>query len=117
MFYLFPAMQPQLLPLLSTLPDQTQSIYQLLSLLEQKANSLLQHICRAGNGSIPKPPKKGNLKKKDKDRSHHNDDHEQPSSSTHDPVAAERTAEEKLARFVIHLILEFKLILKKELNL
>lgn len=93
-------MQPQLLPLLTTLPDQSQSIYQLLSLLEQQANALLQHICRAGNGSIPKPPKKGQTKK-NKDRSHHVDGHDQPSSSSsshHDAIAAERTAEEKLAR-------------------
>ena len=56
---------------------------------------LLQHICKAGNGSIPKPPKK-DTSKKNKDRG---DGHEEPGSSSDILKAkSERTAEEKLAR-------------------
>lgn len=65
-----------------------------------QANVLLQHICKAGNGSIPKPPKKESSgSKKNKDRVHQ---HEEEPSSSNDALAvkkAERTAEEKLARW------------------
>ena len=62
---------------------------------EIQANVLLQHICKAGNGSIPKPPRK-ETSKKSKDRG---DAHEDVSTSA-DVLKAklERTAEEKLAR-------------------
>ena len=60
-----------------------------------QANVLLQHICKAGNGSIPKPPKKESSKKS-KDRG---DAHEEPGSSSDlHKAKSERTAEEKLAR-------------------
>lgn len=48
------SLQPALVPLLAKLPNQTQSIYELLKELEEKANVMLTHICKAGNGSIPK---------------------------------------------------------------
>ena len=61
---------------------------------------LLQHICKAGNGSIPKPAKK-ETSKKSKDRSHNYHDDEPTSSADVLSVkTAERTAEEKLARYV-----------------
>ncbi|XP_033739227.1 uncharacterized protein LOC117326577 [Pecten maximus] len=49
------ARQRQLLPLLCSLSNQTLSIYQLLEQLEKKASLILKHMCKAGNGSVPRP--------------------------------------------------------------
>ena len=92
----FLAMQDILLPLCGSLPDQSQSLYQLLQILDQKvycrediklqsesfttfcyklqANTLLQHICKAGNGSIPKTRSWGspkNVSPSNKKSKHH----------------------------------------------
>ena len=62
-----------------------------------QASVLLQHICKAGNGSIPKPPKResntGN--KKGRERGSYQQDTSLASAS--DPQAV-CSAEEKLAR-------------------
>lgn len=91
------ALQPQLVPLLGQLCDQQESIYQLLSNLEQKANVLLHHICKAGNGCIPKPPKKEGIvvSKRSKDRA---TSPAEPSVSSSGDMYGAATAEEKLAR-------------------
>ncbi|XP_074643918.1 uncharacterized protein LOC141900782 [Tubulanus polymorphus] len=52
------AMQPKLLPLLAQLPGQIHSVYQLLENLERMASVLLQRMCKAGNGSVPKGAKR-----------------------------------------------------------
>ncbi|XP_066299443.1 uncharacterized protein [Branchiostoma lanceolatum] len=49
---------PQLVKLLCALPDQDKSVYLLLEGLEQKARTMLQHMHKAANGSIPKKPEK-----------------------------------------------------------
>ncbi|XP_078658151.1 uncharacterized protein LOC144903640 isoform X7 [Branchiostoma floridae x Branchiostoma belcheri] len=49
---------PQLVKLLCALPDQDKSVYMLLEGLEQKARTMLQHMHKAANGSIPKKPEK-----------------------------------------------------------
>jgi len=41
---LFLALQPQLVPLLGKLPDQQESIYQLLANLEQKVEIVISHF-------------------------------------------------------------------------
>ncbi|KAK3091318.1 hypothetical protein FSP39_018889 [Pinctada imbricata] len=48
------ARQRQFLPLLCSLPNQSMSLYQLLEQIEVKASLLLKHLCKAGNGSVPK---------------------------------------------------------------
>ncbi|ELU17166.1 hypothetical protein CAPTEDRAFT_195632 [Capitella teleta] len=90
------ALQPQLVPLLCLLTDQPSSIYQLLSTLEQKACALLQHICKAGNGSIPKPPKKEHniFSKKGRERPAY----QLENMAGMADVQASYSAEEKLAR-------------------
>ncbi|XP_013420743.1 baculoviral IAP repeat-containing protein 6 isoform X2 [Lingula anatina] len=93
------ALQPQLVPLLWVLPDQAASVYHLLENLEKKANVLLQHVCRAGNGCIPQAPKgKEKEKKKNKEKNS-----SLPSTSTGTSIGENRPAEEKLAREFINL--------------
>ena len=68
-----------------------------------QANVLLQHICKVGNGSIPKPPKKEREMKKSKDKlvgTPSTNSAETPSTSAATSHASEHTAEEKLARYV-----------------
>ncbi|KAK2179061.1 hypothetical protein NP493_516g01000 [Ridgeia piscesae] len=107
------AMQPQLVALIGGLPNQSKSLHLLISLLDQKASTLLMHICKVGNGSVPKPLKKGCMVgKKSKEKGSKTSS---PSSSPEDKAnsvqemhlpsvlvsaagASERTAEEKLAR-------------------
>lgn len=91
------ALQPQLVPLLGKLIDQQESIYQLLANLEQKANVLLHHICKAGNGCIPKPPKKEGVvtTKRSKERVAPPSEHSVALNTDSHGAAS---AEEKLAR-------------------
>jgi len=91
------ALQPQLVPLLGRLTNQQESVYQHLSNLEQKANTLLHHICKAGNGCIPKPPKREGhtASKRSKERTNSPQEHpHMPGGDSHGAA----TAEEKLAR-------------------
>ena len=67
--------------------------------VRSQANVLLHHICKAGNGCIPKPPKKEGLltSKRSKERTANVAEHAMASSSDTHGAA---TAEEKLARCV-----------------
>lgn len=59
---------------------------------------LLHHICKAGNGCIPKPPKKEGVvvSKRNKERA---TSPTEPSVSSSTDTYGAATAEEKLARF------------------
>ncbi|KAK2145923.1 hypothetical protein LSH36_647g01017 [Paralvinella palmiformis] len=101
------ALQNQLVPLLGSLSDQDESLYSLLKGLERKANILLQHICKTGNGSIPKPLKKepspscpGSSSKKSKDSCFPLEciPDEVSTISDESGICIQSTAEEKLAR-------------------
>ncbi|XP_071954359.1 uncharacterized protein [Antedon mediterranea] len=48
------ALKPKLVGLLGNLPNQHKSISQHLSVLENSASGVLQHVDKIGNGSIPK---------------------------------------------------------------
>ena len=69
---------------------------------------LLQHICKAGNGSIPKPPKQETPKKGKERIACLDDDNSTSSMSTTVSESlltqsGKNTAEEKLARLVDRL--------------
>lgn len=133
-------MQPQLLSLMGRLPDQPESVYNLLKQLEERvreltfykrlhkvpvtdigtmmliaplfrnglnvhvfqASILIQHICKAGNGSIPKPPKKQTSSSSSKKGRDKGGGHQCVSATVEpSPGTSEKSAEERLARYLL----------------
>ncbi|CAH1773453.1 unnamed protein product [Owenia fusiformis] len=109
------AMQPQLVPLLCTLPDQKASLYQLLETIESQASGLLARICKAGNGSIPKPPKRKVSGKKEASQKERSGSPE-VSTSTNMAEMHENSAEEKLAREFVNLFQDVTGAIKRSGN-
>ncbi|XP_077981781.1 uncharacterized protein LOC144436793 [Glandiceps talaboti] len=108
------AIQPKLVGLLCALSHQSQSVYDLLEVLEGKANMLLERMGQAANGSIPKAPKKDHPKEQKIETWVIHDlfgpiEHIVQTIPTDPPKSSvvEKTAEEKLARGFVAL---FKLV-------
>lgn len=77
----------------------------LIFFLSRQANTLLQHICKAGNGHVPKPAKsESHISSTSKKGKNKNKGTSGPYSSieTTSSAGVSASSEEKLARYVLY---------------